>query len=223
MLSFFSPTFRFLCFSLKGSLSLFVAPVSVYSWQLCTSGLQLCCSGVRSASLWSPASAWIGRSAGRLGQQSPSPPSDGVDSSSVWGGVWRSDDSSKSPFSGQRCRLSDGLSDSSEAEWLVEDGEVSVQQLVTSVECDSLDSSSVSLDVWSLSFWVCSVVLAVCVRSGCSASPESRVWQRPRGRSLSRGPAARLPEGLLTSTVSPRLNRLLSGFTCREKWRLSAE
>lgn len=113
-----------------------------------------------------------------------------------------------------------------------EDGGVSLPVLQSSVECVWLVSacvSSTSVDIWTptegglslgvcvwlLSGGVCSVVSGVCEGSGCSGicSPESRVWQRPRGRSLSRGPALRLAEGLLTSTVSPRLNLLLSGFT----------
>ena len=80
-----------------------------------------------------------------------------------------------------------------------EDGEVSLPLLQSSVECVSVVYSAVG-----------SGGSAVC-------PPESRVWQRPRGRSLGRGPASRLAEGLLTSTVSPRLNLLLSGFTWEVK------
>ena len=107
-----------------------------------------------------------------------------------------------------------------------EEGGVSVPLLQSSVECVSLVSGCVSSADRVLSLVLCvtsvwSLCWSVSAGSGCSGvgSPESSVWQRPRGRSLSRGPASRLAEGLLTSTVSPRLNLLLSGFTWQEKSR----
>lgn len=83
------------------------------------------------------------------------------------------------------------------------DGEVSlpVLQLEVSVESASLPLGILRACVSSAS----PAALGVCV-----CAPASRVWERARGRSL------RLPVGLLTATVSPRLSLLLSGFTCRE-------
>lgn len=57
--------------------------------------------------------------------------------------------------------------------------------------------------------------------SVCSGecTPLSRVWHRTRGRcSFWWGGRSRLPEKLLTSTVSLRLSLLRSGFTCRRKY-----
>lgn len=49
------------------------------------------------------------------------------------------------------------------------------------------------------------------------SSPGSRVWQRPRGRPLTRGPPSGPAAGLQVSTVSPRRSLLRSGFICGGK------
>lgn len=54
------------------------------------------------------------------------------------------------------------------------------------------------------------------LKTGADA-PESTVWLRPRGQSLTWERALWLFKKLLTSTVSPRCSLLWSGFTCREK------
>lgn len=131
-----------------------------------------------------------------------------------------SSDGSSSPFRGRRLWLVGRC----EAEWSAggsdrpsacdgtvegEDGGLSLPELQSSVVSSCVSSGPPDASrARSAGLGLCEAVIC---------SPESRVWQRPRGRPLSRGPVSRPAEGLLTSTVSPRLNLLLSGLTWEDK------